>query len=243
MGKVFPAGGDSPAVVPMERVVISLGGSILVPGDGDPSYLAKLAELLIELSASRKIFAVTGGGRIARFYIETGRALGARERRLDELGIEITRMNARLLAIPLGARANPEPAKTYTEASGLARRHPIVLMGGTSPGWTTDRVAASLARVVKADRLVNATSVDGVYAEDPKENPFAQRFERITYAKLISITGEGHARAGPKIVFDPVAARVAAKAGIPLLVVDGRDLGALRAAISGDAFHGTTVSG
>ena len=118
-----------------------------------------------------------------------------------------------------------------------------VLMGGTSPGWTTDRVAASLARVVKADRLVNATSVDGVYSEDPKDHPFAQRFEKLTYAKLISLTGEGHTRAGPKIVFDPVAARVAAKAGIPLLILDGRDLGALRAAISGDAFHGTTVSG
>ncbi len=227
----------------MERVVISLGGSILVPGDGDPAYFARLANLLSDLSASRKLFAVTGGGRIARFYIETGRALGAKERRLDELGIEITRMNARLLAIPLGPRANPEPAKTYTEAARLARRHPIVLMGGTSPGWTTDRVAASLARVVKADRLVNATSVDGVYSEDPKENPFARRFERLTYAKLIDLTGEGHTRAGPKIVFDPVGARVIAKAGIPLLIVDGRDLDALRAAISGDAFHGTTVSG
>ena len=151
--------------------------------------------------------------------------------------------NHRGAELPLGPRANPEPAKTYTEAARLARRHPIVLMGGTSPGWTTDRVAASLARVVKADRLVNATSVDGVYSEDPKENPFARRFERLTYAKLIDLTGEGHARAGPKIVFDPVAARVAAKAGIPLLVVDGRDLDALRAAISGDAFHGTTVSG
>src|SRR6266545_6880646 len=42
-GKVFPAAGDSAAVVPMERVVISLGGSVLVPGDGDPSYLSRLA--------------------------------------------------------------------------------------------------------------------------------------------------------------------------------------------------------
>ena len=227
----------------MERVVISLGGSVLVPGEGDAAFLARLAALLTELSSTCKIFAVAGGGRIARYYIETGRALGARERRLDELGIDVTRMNARLLGIGLGKNANPEPARTYTEAARLARRFPIVLMGGTAPGWTTDRVAASLARTLRADRLVNATSVDGVYSEDPKENPFARRFERLTYKELIDLMGAGHPRAAPAIVFDPVAARVIAQARIPLLVVDGRDLKALRSAIAGEPFHGTTVTG
>ena len=117
----------------MERVVVSLGGSILVPGDGDPEYVARLARLLSDLSRDRKLFAVTGGGKIARFYIETGRALGAKERRLDELGIDITRVNARLLGIALHGKTNPEPARTYTEATRLARRYDIVLMAG-GPG-------------------------------------------------------------------------------------------------------------
>jgi uridylate kinase len=227
----------------VERVVISLGGSVLVPGDGDPDYLASLAKLLSGLSLSHKLFAVTGGGKISRFYIETGRSLGARERRLDELGIEITRMNARLLAIPLGSRANPEPARTYAEAGRLSRRFGVVLMGGTAPGWTTDRVAASLARTVGAARLVNATSVDGVYTADPRKHPDARRLERITYAELIDLMGEGHTHAGPSLVFDPVAARVIASAEIPLLVVHGRDLAALRSAIVGEPFHGTIVTG
>lgn len=227
----------------MDRVVISIGGSVLVPGNGDDAYIAKLARLLTELSRDIKLFAVTGGGRIARFYIEAGRRLGAKERRLDDLGIEVTRMNARLLGIALRGKSNPEPARSYSEAVRLARRYDIVLMAGTAPGWTTDRVAASLARTLGAARLVNATSVDGVYSADPRSDPTARRFDRMTYNALVDMMGTGHAKAGPTIVFDPVAARVAARAKIPLLVVDGRDLTALRAAIAGEPFHGTTVTG
>jgi len=226
----------------MEKVVISLGGSILIPNETDDGYLSNLAKLLGDLSLSRKIFAVTGGGRISRFYIAMGRALGARERRLDELGIEVTRMNARLLAIALGNRANAEPARTYTEAARLARRHSVVLMGGTAPGWTTDRVAASLARTVGAARLVNATSVDGVYTSDPARDPSARRVDRASHEELVRLVGESHTQAGPSIVFDPKAARIIARARIPLAVVDGRDLVAVRAAISGQPFRGTLVS-
>ena len=64
----------------MEKVVISLGGSILIPNETDDGYLSNLAKLLGDLSLSRKIFAVTGGGRISRFYIAMGRALRARAR-------------------------------------------------------------------------------------------------------------------------------------------------------------------
>src|SRR5213079_923110 len=160
----------------------------------------------------------TGGGRVARYYIETGRSVGIRERSLDEFGIAVTRLNARLLSAALGGRANREPATSYAAASKLAKRYPIVVMGGTRPGHTTDRVAASLARFVGAHRIVNATSVDGVYSADPKKDP------------------------GARLVFDPVAARVVARDRTPLSVVHGRDLRALRAALLGEPFHGTRVT-
>jgi len=226
----------------MEKVVVSLGGSVLVPGEDDARYLRELASLLREASRRLKIFAVTGGGRIARYYIETGRALGVSERALDEFGIEATRMNARLLGVVLRGHANREPARTYAEAAGLARRFPIVLMAGTRPGHTTDRVSASLARLVHAVRLVNATSVDGVYSADPRVHPDAKLLPKIRFEDLVRIVGEGHRAAGPNVVFDPVAARVVARSRIPLAVVRGRDLDALRAALLGRPFHGTRVS-
>jgi uridylate kinase len=225
----------------MEKVVVSLGGSVLVPGDDDARYLRDLAALLRDVSARVKLFVVTGGGRIARYYIETGRAFGIGERTLDEFGIAVTRLNARLLAAALAGRANREPAKTYAEAAKLARRYPIVIMAGTRPGHTTDRVSASLARFVHAARIVNATSVAGVYTTDPRKDPKARLLERMSFRDLIDLAGKGHEAAGPSIVFDPVAARVVARDRTPLSVVHGRDPAALRSAILGEPFRGTLV--
>lgn len=226
----------------MEKVVVSLGGSVLVPDEDDAQYLADLVALLRSVSTRVRLFAVTGGGRIARYYIETGRALHVPEPRLDDLGIGITRMNARLLGAALRGKANREPAATYAEATRLARRYPIVLMAGTRPGHTTDRVSASLARAVRAARIVNATSVDGVYTADPRRNPDARLLERVTFEELVGLSGTGHHAAGPNVVFDPVAARILARDRIPLHVVRGRDLAALEAAILGKPFRGTVVS-
>src|SRR2546426_2660243 len=123
----------------MEKVVVSFGGSVLVPGEDDARHLRDLARLLRDLSARVKLFVVTGGGRIARYYIETGRTLGIGERTLDEFGIAVTRLNARLLAGALDGRANREPATSYSQAAKLARRFPIVLMAGPRAGPTTGR--------------------------------------------------------------------------------------------------------
>ena len=226
----------------MEKVVVSLGGSVLVPGEDDARYLRDLVALLRDTSREVRLFAVTGGGRIARYYIETGRTLGIPETRLDDLGIGVTRMNARLLGAALKGLANREPATSYASAARLARRHAIVLMAGTRPGHTTDRVSASLARFVGAARIVNATSVDGVYTADPRKEPGARRLDRISFEDLARLTGEGHRAAGPSMVFDPVAARILLRDRIPLSVVRGRDLESLRSAILGRAFHGTLVS-
>lgn len=226
----------------MEKVVVSLGGSVLVPGDDDARYLRDLATLMREVSSDLRLFAVAGGGKIARYYIETGRELHIPEPSLDGLGIAVTRINARLLGAALKGLANREPAGTYAEAARLGRRYRIVLMAGTRPGHTTDRVSASLARVVRAARIVNATSVDGVYSADPKSHPDARLLERITFEDLVRLAGSGHRAAGPSVVFDPVAARVLARDRIPLRVVHGRDLEALRAAILGEPFRGTLVS-
>jgi len=226
----------------VESVVLSLGGSVLIKDEApDTAYIRALSKVLIGLSSKYKLFVVTGGGKIARHYISAGRDLGADESYLDEMGIEVTRLNARLMIIALGDRASHTPPKNYDEAVSAAKNHSIVVMGGVSPGITTDAVSALLAERVKAKRLVNATSVEGAYTEDPKKNPNAQLIPRMSHRELISLVSTTSAGAGPSTVFDPVGARVIERSKILLSIVNGRDLSNLREALEGNAFSGTLV--
>lgn len=225
----------------MESVVLSVGGSVIAPGEPDAAYVKGLAAELRDLSASVRLYVVTGGGRTARAYIEAGRALGASEEYLDRVGIKVTRLNARLLMAALGGVDPDEMPHTVEEAAVVGKAGKLVVMGGTTPGHTTDAVAAELAAAIAAKRVVNATSVDGVYTADPKKDPTAKRLDRLTYDELLALVGSAHTKAGPSVVFDPVAARIVAKARIPLAVVNGRDLEALRNAVLGKPFRGTLV--
>jgi uridylate kinase len=193
------------------------------------------------VSTKRKLLIVTGGGRVARYYIRSARALGAPETLLDEMGIAVTRLNARLLSVALGERSTSVPPVDYDEAVAASQSHDIVVMGGVSPGITTDAVSAMLAERAHAPLLVNATSVDGAYTADPKFDPSAKRIPKMSYDELVSLVSGTPAGAGPNIVFDPVGSDVVRRAGIVLSIVDGRDIPNLRAALLGEEFNGTVV--
>lgn len=210
--------------------------------DEDPSaYLEELGKMLIEVSSSAKVYVVAGGGRIARYYIKAGRALGASEQYLDLMGIDATRLNARLLIAALKGIAFPEPPKDYDEAARAGTSHRIVVMGGVTPGVTTDAVSARLAERVGATRLVNATSVDGAYTSDPKKDVTAKRIPRMSHDELVKLVSGTAQGAGPTTVFDPVGAEVLARTGIRLVIVDGRSMKNMRLALEGKDCMGTVV--
>ena len=189
-----------------------------------------------------KFLVVCGGGKIARYYITIGRSLGADESSLDELGIEVTRLNARLLITALGDKAYYKPAESIDEARLASNSYPIVVMGGTHPGQTTDAVAALAAEKIKAARLINATSVDGVYTEDPKTNPGARRIDRMTFKELLEKVVYSKMEAGSSFIFDPLGAKLIGRSRIQTAVVFGRDLEQLSNAIRGQPFKGTLIT-
>jgi uridylate kinase len=207
-------------------MVYSLGGSILA--GRDPESLQQYAEALKELAKDHRIFVVVGGGKIAREYIGKARALGASEVFCDLIGIGATKLNASLLIAALGKSAPLEIPDSYAQAAALSGPGIVVVMGGLSPGQTTDAVSAMLAEYVRADRLIIATSVDGVYTADPEVDPSARKYERLTHAELARMAMQTDMKAGSRSPIDPLAAKIIERSSIPTTVVLGKDLDNLK---------------
>ena len=228
----------------MESVAVSLGGSFLVKDTGvDVKLTREIAAVLTRVAEKRRVLAVVGGGAVARTYIHGARELGASETNLDDIGIEVTRINARVLLSSL-PKAYPLPPKSFDEAIHAAQAYPVVVMGGTHPGHTTDAVTVMLGDRARSSRIVIATNVDGVYSADPRKDASAKRLPHLTADELVRICSTGDGRAGGTGVVDALGAKMIARSGIETAVVDGRDLKALEAALSGaNEFHGSLVKG
>lgn len=225
----------------MEKAVISVGGSVLIPGNDDAKYIRELADMLKEVSKEVQIAVVVGGGKMSRYYSETARELGGSVYQLDELGIGITRVNAKLLTVALGDIANNEIPLKAEDCASMSEPGKIVVMGGTEPGHTTDAVAAMIAECLGADRIINASNVDAVYSDDPRKNPDAKRYSTMTIEELKAVVYNDH-DAGKSCVFDPLGVRIALKNRIDLFMVNGRDIPELRNAIQGKEIKGTFVN-
>jgi uridylate kinase len=229
----------------MESIVVSIGGSIFVPGkEQGIDHIRALAKVIGDCATDQRRIAVTvGGGDTARRYIEWGKAIGCDEFTLDEVGIAITRVNAFLFIMALqGCDVAPCVMEDIPEAAmTLQTQHEIVVMGGTHPGHTTDAVAAMMAEKVRSSEVVNATVVAGVYEEDPKKNPKAKMFKKMRYDDLLHLLMKHEHEAGANLPFDALGVRILKRSKIRLKVVDGRDLKNLKSAIVGGPFRGTEV--
>lgn len=212
-------------------LVYSLGGSILA--GQDPAGLERYAEAFNEISLEHQVYVVVGGGRIARDYIGRARGAGASEAFCDTIGIAATRLNSMLLIAALKGAAPSNIPESYEEAREAARCCRIVVMGGISPGQTTDAVSALLAEYVGADRLIVATSVDGVYTADPEVDSKAAKIPRMTPHELVLMTNATELKAGSRSPVDPLAAKIIERSSIPTAVVLGSVTDNLKKGIGG----------
>jgi len=222
----------------MEKIVISIGGSVLISEEANNTFFEDFKKLIKKTSKKNRIYLVVGGGKTARNYIQLGRNLNLTEEKLDEIGIEITRVNASLLSNILGFSNDTIPCTT-DEAKNMKK--PVVIMGGTTPGHSTDMVAAELAEKTEALRLIIATNVDGVYDKDPNKYKNAKQIKEISVKKLIDQHGTKWDSAGKNVVIDGPALKIIERSRIPTYVLNGKKLGQLEKAINNKSFNGTRI--
>jgi uridylate kinase len=213
----------------------------MIPDAPDVPYIKQLAAELTALSEHYRVFVVVGGGKLARSYIQATRQLGADETTLDHIGIDATRLNARVLIAALGDLALGRPPHDFEAALEASKDYPIIVMGGTHPGHTTDAVAVMMGERARAKRILILTNVDGVYSADPRLDRSAKRLDRLTAAELVAVTAKATSEAGSTGVVDPTGCKIIQRARIPTSVIHGRDFDAMRAAADGRPFKGTLV--
>jgi uridylate kinase len=224
------------------RVVVSIGGSVLAP-DLDPSSIRAHADAVETLvDAGVELGVVVGGGSVAREYIGAARELGANEIALDDLGISVTRLNARLLIAALDGIAAPSPIESYEGGLEAMRRGDVPVLGGVAPGQTTDAVSAALAEYVEADLLVYATSVPGVFTADPEGTAAAEHIRSMTPAELVNVIVDTELVAGSSAPVDLLAAKLIERSEMRTIVLDGTDPDAIVDGVLRGDHDGTDVS-
>jgi uridylate kinase len=199
-------------------LVIKLSGSVFNFKTTSKS-LKEYAQVLLDIQTKVQPVVVSGGGIIARHYVNLARSLGSDESSLDEMGIEISRLNAMLLSAALGDYVYPVIPSNLEEISIACQSGKIIISGGLHPGQSTNATAALICEKIKADRFLNATDVDGIYDSDPKKNAKAKMFKEITIKKCLDLLNNESTQAGNYELMDIVAMKVIERSKIPTYVI------------------------
>ena len=220
-----------------KRIVIKFSGKVFAMEN--IKILKDYARFLVKISKTCQPIVIAGGGKIARHYINHARSSGADESTLDELGIEISRLNAKLLIYALKNNAYSHPPTTLKEVQHAVDSGLIVVAGGLHPGQSTNGTAALIAEKTKAVQFINATDVDGIYDSDPNNNKKAKMFKKIEIKKLKKILIHEDSIAGGYDLMDIVALKIIERSKIKTRVIKS-DIKNLEKAIKGQA-TGTEV--
>lgn len=199
-------------------LVIKLSGSVFNFKTTSKS-LKEYAQVLLDINTKVQPVVVSGGGIIARHYVNLARSLGSDESSLDEMGIEISRLNAMLLSAALGDSVYPVIPSNLEEITIACQSGKIIVSGGLHPGQSTNATAALICEKIKADRFLNATDVDGIYDSDPKKNAKAKMFKEITIKKCLDLLNNESTQAGSYELMDIVAMKVIERSKIPTYVI------------------------
>lgn len=226
----------------MKLIVISLGGSLIVPdGKTDIALLHKFKKTLSRYYKTHKFIIVCGGGSIARRYISALVKEGKSNFELAQAGINATRMNAHFIMQFFGKNANDTLPLTIKEIENNLPRNNIVICGALrfEPDSTSDSTAAKIAAHLHTD-FINMTNVDGLFTADPKKVKNAKLIENITWPEFEKKALSVPYRPGQHFVLDQKAAILIRKHKVHTFII-GKDLTNLIKILNNKPFRGTII--
>jgi len=238
-----------------ETIIISLGGSLVVPEQIDINFLRSFKACLEKYFDVKKFFIIVGGGKTARNYQNAISEFGANDIDKDWIGIRATKLNAEVVKQVFSKNVFPEiitnPTKKVSTEKNIIigsgwqlfkkpQEVNIVVGAGWKPGWSTDYDAVLIAKNHKAKTIINLTNIDYVYDKNPKEFPDAKPLKEINWKDFREMVGLEWSPGANK-PFDPVASKMAEKLGIKVVSINGHKLENLDNFLNNKEFIGTTI--
>jgi len=224
-----------------ETIVISLGGSLIIPDSIDIDFLKIFRDLIIShVKDGNKFVIITGGGKLCRRYQDAAKEITKPSTEdLDWIGIASLKLNAELLRVIFGDYAHSEVISNLSKY--FISDKPIIIGSAYKPGASSDVDGVWAARTVGAKKVINLSNIDYAYTKDPNKHADAKKIEKISwmeYEKLIPKEWNP----GLSTPFDPVASRLAKKEGMEVLILNGKNIPNLEKCLNGESFVGTHIS-
>ncbi|MFW9818560.1 MAG: UMP kinase [Candidatus Thorarchaeota archaeon] len=212
------------------RRVIKIGGSLLFTEKRvlDITKIQKFCQIFKKNPSSDTNVIVCGGGMIAREYINAVRSFQGSEALCDTFGIDLSRINSKLLIASLQDLAYPLVPKSIEELSAALLFNKFIVMGGLQPGQSTTSVALEVAEFMNAEELIILTDVEGIYDKDPKKFDNAKLLKNLRYKELQEIildsSGDKQAAAGEYRIFDAVSLQILKRSNVKTVIMSGKTL-------------------
>lgn len=224
-------------------IVLSLGGSAIIPDDVDTKYLKEFKKILLKNSKKYEFIVVCGGGSIARKYILALRAQKINEKFQGLAGIGATRMNARFMNYFFDQESLNGIPQKMEEIKNYLKKQNVVFCGALEykTKQTSDSTSAEIAQHFKSD-FINLTNVQGLYDKNPKKFKNAKFIPEISWKEFDKIANKIKYFPGQHFVLDQTASKIIMKNKIKTYII-GEDLKQLDNLLNDKKFKGTKVSG
>jgi len=226
-----------------KTVIISLGGSLIVPDEIDWKFVKDFKKLIEKYIKKKcKFIIITGGGKICRKYQDAASKITKlTDDDRDWLGIHTTRLNAHFIRTVFRKYAHPRINKNPNDLEDFYNfKESILVAAGWKPGFSTDYDAVLLAKYLGFKTVVNFSNIDYVYDKDPNKFKDVKKIESISWKDYRKMVGDKW-DPGMNAPFDPIASKLAQEENIEVAIMNGKNLENLENYLEGKKFKGTII--